>query len=308
MQLTNKLAGILSSPMQHFFGLPKVNQLIPSSIESFDMGNQHLTVGLERIQPVASPLSGRIYHRHQDPRQYFAAMGRTECDRIDYSSTSIRACFDVIVRRALLLRPDCESALESIAVMRGLSFDTLLSEIAGSLNDPTRIAEVIKGHLFLDDLPSIFKGCVAWFASNIEGWRVQAYLKAPKPLYWRLDYHRFSDKGYLRSGTTVKMFGVLRDYAVWVPDETVYAQIDKVGLQGHQARAALSLRILDRHLAEYNAYLKNQVYRVTVHQAVAGINGIEQVEIHSIEDCYGLQVAEAKKEEAIRNMWHLQFI
>lgn len=168
----------------------------------------------------------------------------------------------------------------------------------------------LSGHIYYRDTnPSAYLRAIARNDGETLSYPAKQTIEAPlvpsRPLYWLLDSHRFGHTQLSIAGTTNSRFGVTRDAAVWVPDEKLFAEIEL----SSQSRLCTSnsLRMLSEHLSAYNAYLKNQVYRVSVRQAVMTASGPDFVEIDSSEDCYGMEAAKEKMDTCIRYMWYLRF-
>ena len=216
MHLPFNLAGLLPAPLKF---LNQKNSsisenLIRSSIETYDIGQSHFVVGLERVMNSSSPLSGSIHHLSCNPAAYYAAMDRDASGRRLHRTT-------------------------------------------------------------------------------------------PKPLHFLLDVMRYGDYLYSRAGTQASIWGVVRDDAIWVPGSGFYDEIDTQARLGRHAGADLSMRILDKQIAAYNAYLTRQVYRVSVRQKILTNHAKTYREIHRVDGCYGLDVAKSTMEHTVSNIWPL---
>lgn len=274
---------------------------VKNSVEVVEIGDQRYMLGIVKIAKPTNPLPGVIFHNPIEQRSYYAAMGREENGHADFSGAEVaRACRKVMQNYFegdnVSQRTHLNLVLETVK----LTYDDLLDKLSEMCQQPDEIREFVKEHLVtsLELVPMLY-GTVERLVAQMRTWRMQAFLLAERPLYWILDYDKYSPVHYSRTGTTSTLWGIKRDAAVWVPGADVEEEIvfeQKMGATPEQAL----ITVLDRHLSKFNAYLDRQVYQAKI----VKMGKLEHVASES-EVVYGYEEVKKVLDELAKHIWYI---
>lgn len=274
---------------------------VKDSVEVVDIGDQRYMLGIVKIAKPTNPLPGVIFHNPVEQRGYYAAMGREENGHADFSGAEVaRACRKVMHNYFegdnAIPRIHLDVVLETVK----LSYDDFLSKMSEMCSEPNEIREFVKEHCVTQlGRKSMLYGTVERLVAQMNTWRMQAFLLADRPLYWILDFDKYSSQRYSRTGTASTPWGVQRDAAVWVPGADVEDEIVQEQKTGATPEQAMTT-VLDRHLARFNAYLGRQAYQAQILK----MGKLEHVASES-EVVYGYDDAKNVLDKLAKHIWYI---
>lgn len=249
------------------------------------INGMQLLLGIKRVETIPNPLKGRIYHLSSQKREYFAAMGRTDNGAIDFSDTDLIFTLKHIIDEQLRAYHEHSSVISEIARLRDISHEIMIRDIAECADDIEDLpATVLPGYELLE-APAAFQYTVEWLKSNLKNWRLRAFFDRKNSFFHLLDVHRFGEVLYSLSGTKQQSIAIVTDEALWVPDDDIVDEIEGHCIRTSSEKYNAVLETCKHVLAQYNAYLKQQVFAVVTYKLEPSSN--TYIEISSSAPAFG---------------------